>query len=324
MNKAYQFDFFGAQVSLKTNSRSFASIVTSRTKQFKHGSTHQFGRQTVRLIFIDHSQKPELTTTTSFRSTAHQLMHHYLATRCRVSFQVSGGRLSRIRLDYYPSLLFKLLNIPFRQLFIHQLFQEYYKLYVEQSLLWLLVSSYQLKCLHAAAVEKNGAVFVFCGPNGVGKSTLVQYLILQRGYRLFADNYLLIRGNQAYFSPDTVRLSKSTFNWLRTKPGDFFGFGKYGLADQSRYQSPKKIARIKAIYLVTPGQKWQVNRANAQAAQKQISSLQLAGGDEISRAPVVKLLPTKLTKLQPSLGFPDCSYYILETGILEKISNLKI
>jgi hypothetical protein len=48
--------------------------------------------------------------------------------------------------------------------------------------------------LHASAVVKDGHAFAFCGPSGVGKSTLAAAL-QRRGYHLIADDITVVRLN---------------------------------------------------------------------------------------------------------------------------------
>lgn len=61
--------------------------------------------------------------------------------------------------------------------------------------------------LHASSIEHRGEIYAFCGPKGMGKTTL-SFLLSQK-YRLFSDDQLCIR-NQAddlflCYSPDNIQ-----------------------------------------------------------------------------------------------------------------------
>ena len=63
--------------------------------------------------------------------------------------------------------------------------------YIEKIMLYE-ISKKGYGCIHASAVEKQGIVIAFCGLNSSGKSSVTSYLIKNRGYHFFSDNYLYL------------------------------------------------------------------------------------------------------------------------------------
>ena len=62
--------------------------------------------------------------------------------------------------------------------------------------------------LHAAAAQKDGEAILFCGLNGVGKSTLALMLVRLFGYTLLSDNFVLTDGQNVYGFPEQARLTE--------------------------------------------------------------------------------------------------------------------
>lgn len=86
-----------------------------------------------------------------------------------------------------------------------------------RSVLPFVLHTRGLEALHASAVLSGGRVYAFCGPSGMGKSTLVD-AFRQRGYALWADDALVLDRRDgvpvAAVVPFHVRLHKVGPAWV--------------------------------------------------------------------------------------------------------------
>jgi len=71
--------------------------------------------------------------------------------------------------------------------------------------LFLLLRKNQKFILHSAAVTNNKNTFIFCGLNGVGKTTLALNF-LSDGYKLLSDNFLVFDRCGIYPFPEVLRV----------------------------------------------------------------------------------------------------------------------
>lgn len=69
---------------------------------------------------------------------------------------------------------------------------EHFRYGVLESLALFVISRLDRQPLHAAAVEREGAVILLVGPAGVGKSTLT-YAALRAGFRVFAEDIVWLQ-----------------------------------------------------------------------------------------------------------------------------------
>ena len=93
-----------------------------------------------------------------------------------------------------------------------------------------------LSLLHASALGfDDGAgcdrALVFCGLNGVGKSSLAAFLAGQPGYRFMTDNFLLADARAVYGFPEVLRLDADALARLGLAPqGGTTVYGKHHLS----------------------------------------------------------------------------------------------
>jgi hypothetical protein len=78
----------------------------------------------------------------------------------------------------------------------------------------LLERDQGISVIHGAAVARDGRAVVLSGLDGVGKSTLAQYLCRQRGFSLLSDNFLLTDGKQIFAFPEMTRLADDSVRSL--------------------------------------------------------------------------------------------------------------
>lgn len=71
--------------------------------------------------------------------------------------------------------------------------------------------------MHASAVTVNNKTFVFCGNDGVGKTTIALKLLETESSSYFGDNFLLYDNREIYSFCDTVRVNHREGKQIRQK-----------------------------------------------------------------------------------------------------------
>lgn len=315
------YTYFGLELRLKTNHSLFASLFDQKYSIGNTLSTKKLVSHPVTISFtttaaqnFSHLASKDIQylgdnawqTENSFR-----LLHQYLTTNTNIVATLVDGsdQLDSLTFEFADSLAFNLVSTLTGGVLKQQLLQLVIKQYIEQALLGYLTTRANLQCLHAAVIEKNGQAVVLAGLNGVGKSSLALHLIQTQGYRLLADNYVLLQGTQALRTPDTVRLKTDSIEQLKLTASGLFGFEKYRIADQ--YWSPLESAPIKSIWLVSRGSSWQLKPANSSSSNKsnnpssaekihqQIYKRQQLFGEDVLLSPVMNLFSNAQTGVIP-------------------------
>jgi len=86
---------------------------------------------------------------------------------------------------------------------------------LEALTLWML-TALDRQPLHAAALERDGAVLLLAGPSGVGKSTLV-YAAARAGLRVLAEDCVFLQGGpvpRVWGMPGSVHLLPDAARWF--------------------------------------------------------------------------------------------------------------
>lgn len=323
MKNLYKFNYFGLDLSVTAADFFFLNLIKNKFGSYGQKATHRFEKRKIVVSFTSIKNIPQIMRKSIISSSSSSgknklfINHNYLSTKSLIVTEFKNSDIINIKILFKSSLLFNFVNFLTNNLLRHQLFQNIIKLYIEQSLLWNLATKFDLICLHAAAVEKNNQVSILAGLNGVGKSTLAISLTQKQNFNLFADNYLLIDKENAYFSPDIVRLPQKSLSYLNLEPKTFFGFNKYTIAQNELKISKTKIADIKSIYLVSRESEWSKQKISKILAKKIIDNLQISSAEEVRFAPVSQFKPEKsFTDVQ----MPDAEYFKLSLGILEKLN----
>jgi len=165
-----------------------------------------------------------------------------------------------------------------------------------------------LDLMHASAISKNGNSLIFAGLNGVGKSSIAQYMVDQQNYKVVTDNFLLIGQGKAYSFPERLRVSKESFEKLKlkkdlSKSDLVYGKHQFNL-------SPEEVE------LISTPQKLYIIKANAPLAlssiapQRMIPILQgihdlLQEFPAYSPMAMIPLFWKDCPTLQPKFEFPD-------------------
>jgi hypothetical protein len=108
--------------------------------------------------------------------------------------------------------------------------------------------------LHASVIEYRDSVVLFCGPTNIGKTTLLVKM-QQKGYKVFSDNYCLIKMNEEGFceampSYPMINLWEDTFEKLEMPiPTDTHKIRpqlpKYGISYHDKFSTlPKPVKHI--------------------------------------------------------------------------------
>ncbi len=319
MHSALQFDYYGIECELVTKSQFFHRLLSQKFATFISGATKSLTQQKIIIEFHDGEKLPKIPNDAVYLSkglcqTSSALIytHDYLTTRAQVRLYYRNTIVEKIDIFFANSLPFRGLNFFSQDIYQRQLFQTYIKNYIELTLLWQLVVDQSLECFHAAAVEKDGEVLVFAGLNGVGKTTLAIFLAQKHGYRLFADNYMLMSATEAFRSLDQARLEKSVLsNQSGMKEAGEFGFGKQMISIPEEMKSSLLSARIKAIYSVQRGETWQREKSSASEVIHTIRHAQTSHGESVSTAIASHIQPAASTTLST---LPQVEYYTLTLG----------
>jgi hypothetical protein len=320
---SFKFDFYGLECELDSQNQLFTSLLKAKWLGYQSNKTERLVDKKVKITFKNDLPAKEKATqkiTTTWSDTLHQssdqlsIIHNYLTSQTQVN--ISHGDILRIDVYFQNSTAFWGLNFILNQILLKQLFQIIIKKFIEQTLLSYVSNQNNLHCLHASAVEKDGQVIVFAGLNGVGKSTLALELVKKYGYKLFADNYLLINEKMAYFSPDQVRLKTESISQLNLKQGQVFGFGKHGVTGVLR--SKLKKAKISQVFLVNRGAEWSISNQKPLELWKKICFLQASSGEEASLSPATQLWLNTNQLQSPQLPIKQLTIgenQILPTGL---------
>jgi hypothetical protein len=324
MHSAFQFDYYGTQCEVFTTSQFFQGLLRQKFGNFFSGATKNLTQQKIIIEFYEVSSLPVTPKDAIYFSpvlcrTPSKLIfeHDYLTTKAQVRMSFQQNKVEKIEIFFKNSIAFQALNSFSKQIYLRQLFQIYIKQYIELTLLWQIVLERSIECIHAAAIEKDGEVLIFAGLNGVGKTTLAMSLVQKHGYKLFADNYLLLNSSEAFKSPDSPRLE----NLELVKQSDFsnageFGFAKHVLSVPVEMKSSLLSARIKAIYFVQRGSTWDLKKGSAEEIMNTIRQLQIVHGESVANAVVSHLQPTAQMELDT---VPKVPYFLITVG---KISEL--
>ncbi len=165
----------------------------------------------------------------------------------------------------------------------------------------------RLRLVHASALavrEPAGGsrALVFCGLNGVGKSTLAAFLARQPGYRFMTDNFLLTDGSAVYGFPEVLRLDPAALAKLGLAPeADNTVYGKHHLSLAA--ETICLHAEPAACFLVTNGEALSLDPLDAGLAEKALAGLHAFLG-EFPEQSYLAALPL-LTAAGPNPGGPS-------------------
>ena len=154
-----------------------------------------------------------------------------------------------------------------------------------------------LRLLHASALALgdqagDDRALVFCGLNGVGKSTLAAFLARQPGYRFMTDNFLLAGDRSVCGFPEVLRLDAGALARLGLEPeAGTTVYGKHHLS-----LPPEKIclrADPAAFFLVTNGPALSLEPLDARDAVRALAGLHAYLGEfpEHAHFAALPLLP---------------------------------
>ncbi len=137
-------------------------------------------------------------------------------------FHIHLDAVAGIRRMIRPQVQFSVDGyIPFKPLPLDQAFPMF-----EWGLNWCVANNiHEYLIIHAAVVEKNGAVAILPAPPGSGKSTLCAALV-NRGWRLFSDELAMfcLRTRMLVPLPRPVNLKNNSINLIKNyAPEAIFG-----------------------------------------------------------------------------------------------------
>lgn len=324
-NKGFHFYFYGLECIVLSSNPFFSKLLKSKFSDFKENTTIDFVRQKVKIIVTD--EVKELTGRSVLGNGIHlsknsiEFEHFYLGSKSQILIIFKKNNLDSIEIRLNPSsAIFNTLNMLSLNKLKLQLTQNIIKLYIEQTLLWYITKKKGIFGLHASAVEKNGNVFLFCGLNGVGKTSLAQLLIKKYGYKYFGDNYILVDKSSAYFSPDRIRISDQSIGSLNLRKDGDFGFGKLIVKLRDDQISKVKKARIAKVFIVIRSTEWKPSKLSSIDALNKINLMQSVNGEDISLAKVSNLFLLK-ENFGPAQVFPEANFFMLEMGKIDNFNS---
>lgn len=268
MKNIFNFYYYGIKAQVNSNNNLFIKLISSKFNGFiKSSNTEKLLKINAKILFkqvhsFSHSKlETIISNNISISNGLKEILSKSYYLDARINTHIILDDNLTITIEYKPSIKFMILNLVSKNVLQRQLFQNIIKTEIEQVLLNLLTNKKNLICLHAAAVEKNGKSLIFSGLNGVGKSTLAQYLTKNKGYKYFGDNYILVGSKNVYKSPDLIRLSDKSIKYLNVNSIQGFGFGKNII--KSNNVSNQTKATLSEIYLVNRGKKYSNKKENS-------------------------------------------------------------
>ena len=192
-----------------------------------------------------------------------------------------------------------------------------------------------LRLVHASALavgEPAGGdrALVFCGLNGVGKSTLAAFLARQPGYRFMTDNFLLTDGSALFGFPEVLRLDPAALAKLGLVPEDGNTvYGKHHLSLAAENICLR--AEPAACFLVTNGEALSLEPLDAALADRALAGLHAYLGEfpEQSYLAALPLLPASSPRPDGgTLGdaaplFPNRPWYRLSLPLDWRLADVK-
>ena len=312
-------NIYGLELHYQSDNTIFDSLFNQKVQSWQQVPTAVLTSQKIEIKFFSHQKRSQkklirFSDYVGFSNDSLELTHRYLSTTTTIFFQFKNHKLSSIHIYYQPSFSFTVLNKLLSGQLETQLFQNLISLYIEQSVLYQLCYFSQLQCFHAAAVEKNDAVSIFAGLNGVGKSTLAHVLVKNFDYKFFADNYILFSETDAYLFPDSLRLDRKSIRALQYDNYHPYGFGKYTVNTLTQRWNTKPKAKINKIFVVQKGEKWSVKKIDSSYAQQLIQHLQIVHDESIEYAPISQYAVFSDLPRFTQTNFPKCKYFLLTIG----------
>lgn len=285
-------NFFGLAVEVTSNNNLFTSLVESKFGNFHTNSTESLLEGNVHISFGELKnrntswEKIDSQIEISNQDNSVKKKHFYLGQEITTELHYDvKQKMLDISLSENKSIVFSVLNALSRGMLKRQLYQNVLKLYVEQPLYHLVSKEKNLFCLHASGVTKKGQGTLFYGLNGVGKSTLAQYLLKNREYQQSSDNYTLVSKTTMYASPESVRLATDSISLLNVEVASEFGFGKKNITTQ---ESEKTKSKIATIVFVSRGTNYSLNKI-AKNDFIQLLRLQEVNGEDVQSSVLANL-----------------------------------
>ena len=245
-------NFFGLDVTLTTSNSFFNELFLAKFGAFSDKATEHLQSGTVQIDFNQDASQPQFEwlqidsqIKVANSKPVIQKEHYYLGQAFLITLGFDTKKQSHtISIQEKASLVFATLNLFSRGLLKRQLYQNILKLYIEQPLYHFMCTKNDLYCLHASGVGKKEQGLLFYGLNGVGKSTLAQYLITKHGYDQVSDNYTLVSDSKMYASPENVRLASDSLSQLGAAATSSFGFEKMNISSKQSSQTQYPLSTI--------------------------------------------------------------------------------
>ncbi len=322
MGQRIPFSLYGLNCQVNSASALFGALCQAKFAGFSPGATCSLLDHALQIDF-ERGDPPALRGAQRLSEQVWRterggrIVHAYLKTSTTIDYTIERGLVSRIGLYHRSHPAFALVNLTQRHMLRRQLFQNLIKQYVEQAAYHMLAASIGGHCLHASAVEKDGRATLLCGLNGVGKSTLAQWLVKHRGYRSFADNYVLVGSDRAYLAPDVLRLGTTGLHALALKSRGTFGFGKR-LLPLPRL-SDLQQAPVQTICWIEQDQAWGREARDNDLFQR-IKHHEAVAGEAVELSPLAHLLPSP-PDTPDTPAAPAAAYAVLRLGPLDELSH---
>lgn len=156
----------------------------------------------------------------------------------------------------------------------YYIFQRAIRICLTIPLIYELWQKKGMNVLHGSAVEGGGGGIIFGGLDGVGKSTLANYLVLEYNFKFLADNFCLFQGKKLFpFPVENIRVSKDSplFPFVKERVGSTIKISGYpSVYGKSSFIPGLGIiggkAQPKIFFLVSFGYKTHVEPLSCQEA----------------------------------------------------------